>query len=153
MSVHVITWHRIQYDVITYLCHNHRCTKVAGGLCNKTCSTCDKPRCERLLRFYLVPTCWYLYVMWIEPNQPHWPACLFSGTKHINLRMSVFSFYTHRFNKVERGVYWFRLVRLSFRLSVRLWTESCPLYIFNNTCRINVIFVHLIEQLEKVCLV
>ena len=34
--------------------------------------------------------------------------------------------YTLRFNEVERGVYWFHLVRPS----VRLWTESCPLCIF-----------------------
>ena len=35
--------------------------------------------------------------------------------------------------------------------SVRLWTESCPLCIFNNTCRIHFIFAHLIKQLQKVC--
>ena len=51
--------------------------------------------------------------------------------------------YTHHFNEVERGLYWFHLVRL--------WTESCPLCIFNNTCRIHFIFAHLIKQLQKVC--
>ena len=56
-------------------------------------------------------------------------------------------FYTPRFDEVERGVYWFHLVRLS----VCLWTESCPLFIFNNTRRIHVIFAHLIKQLQKVC--
>ena len=35
--------------------------------------------------------------------------------------------------------------------SVRLWTESCPLRIFNNTHRIHFIFAHLIKQLQKVC--
>ena len=35
--------------------------------------------------------------------------------------------------------------------SVRLWTESCLHCIFNNTCRINFIFAHLITQLQKVC--
>ena len=35
--------------------------------------------------------------------------------------------------------------------SVRLWTESCPLCIFNNTHRIHFIFAHLIKQLKKVC--
>ena len=35
--------------------------------------------------------------------------------------------------------------------SVRLWTESCPLCIFNNTHRIHFIFAHLIKQLQKVC--
>ena len=35
--------------------------------------------------------------------------------------------------------------------SVRLWTKTCLLCIFNNTCRIRFIFAHLIKQLEKVC--
>ena len=35
--------------------------------------------------------------------------------------------------------------------SVRLWTESCPLCIFYNTCPIHFIFTHLIKQLQKVC--
>ena len=35
--------------------------------------------------------------------------------------------------------------------SVRLWTESCPLCIVNNTHRIHFIFAHLIKQLQKVC--
>ena len=34
--------------------------------------------------------------------------------------------------------------------SVRLWTESCPLCIFDNTHRIHFIFAHLIKQLQKV---
>ena len=38
-------------------------------------------------------------------------------------------FYTPHFNEV----YWYHLVRLSVRPSVRLWTESCPLCIFKNT--------------------
>ena len=56
-----------------------------------------------------------------------------------------------RFNEVERGVYWFHLVRLSVRPSVRLGTESCPLCIFNNTCRTHFILAHLIKPLQKVC--
>ena len=52
------------------------------------------------------------------------------------------SCYTPHFNEVERGVYWFHLVRL--------WTESCLLSIFNNTNRIHYIFAHLIKQLQKV---
>ena len=55
------------------------------------------------------------------------------------------------FNEVERGVYWYHLVHLSVCPSVRLWTESCPLCIFNNTHRIHFIFAHLIKQLQKVC--
>ena len=50
-------------------------------------------------------------------------------------------YYTPLFNEVDRGVYWYHLVRLSVCLSVRLWTESCPLCIFNNTHRIHFIFV------------
>ena len=40
---------------------------------------------------------------------------------------------------------------LSICLAVHLWTESCPLCIFNNTRRIHFIFAHLIKQLQKVC--
>ena len=60
-------------------------------------------------------------------------------------------FYTPRFNEVDKGVYWYHLVRLSVCRSVRLWTESCPLCIFNNTHLIYFIFAHLIKQLQKVC--
>ena len=59
-------------------------------------------------------------------------------------------YYTHHFNEVERGVYWFHVVRPSVRLSIRLWTKSCPLCIFHNNSRIHFIFAHLINQLEKV---
>ena len=51
-----------------------------------------------------------------------------------------------RFNEVESVVYWFHVVRRSFRLSVRLWTKSCPLYIFPNTSRNHLIYAHFIEQ-------
>ena len=52
--------------------------------------------------------------------------------------------YTRRYNEVERGDI---LVSPcpSVRPSVRLWTESCPLCIFNNTRRIHFIFAHLIK--------
>ena len=42
---------------------------------------------------------------------------------------------------------------LSVCASVRLWTEWCPLCIFNNTCWIHFIFLYLIKQLQKVCCV
>ena len=42
-------------------------------------------------------------------------------------------------------------ITLSVCPSVRLWTESCSLCIFNNTHRIHFIFAHLIKQLQKVC--
>ena len=35
--------------------------------------------------------------------------------------------------------------------SVRLWTESWPLSIFNNNRQIHFIFAHLMKQLQKVC--
>ena len=53
--------------------------------------------------------------------------------------------YPH-FNEVMNGV-----ILVSPCPSVRLWTESCPLCIFNNTCWIHFIFTHLIKQLQKVC--
>ena len=61
--------------------------------------------------------------------------------------------YTPGFNEIERGVYWFHVVRPYVRLSVRLWTKLCPLCIFHNTSQIHFIFVHLIKQLQKVCCV
>ena len=39
----------------------------------------------------------------------------------------------------------------SVRPSVRLWTEPCPLCIFNNTGLVHFLFAHLIKQLHKVC--
>ena len=72
-----------------------------------------------------------------------------------NSLMYCSDYYTLRFNEVERGVYWFHLVHLSVCLSVRLsvclWTESCPLCIFNYIRQIHSIFAHLIKQLQKVC--
>ena len=59
--------------------------------------------------------------------------------------------YTPHFNKVERGNYWFHVVRLSIGLCVHLWTESCPLCIFHNTSQIHFIFIHHIKQPQKVC--
>ena len=53
--------------------------------------------------------------------------------KYYTVYSTAMTNYTLRFNKVERGVYWFHLVRLSVCPSVRLWTESCLLCIFNNT--------------------
>ena len=41
--------------------------------------------------------------------------------------------------------------RPSVRLSVPLWTKSCPLCIFHNTREIHFIFAHLIKKLKKVC--
>ena len=60
--------------------------------------------------------------------------------------MNVSSFTCSLYPPLQRswmGVYWFHLVRL--------WTESCPLCIFNNTHWIQFIFAHLIKQLQKRC--
>ena len=43
----------------------------------------------------------------------------------------------------SNGVYWFHIVRLS------VWTELCPLCIFQNTNRITL--THLINKLQNVC--
>ena len=39
--------------------------------------------------------------------------------------------------------------RPSIRLSVRLWTKSCPLCIFHNTRRIHIIFAHLSSNFKR----
>ena len=54
-------------------------------------------------------------------------------------------YHTLCFNEVERGYTGFIL---SVCPSVPLWTESCPLCIFNNTRGIHFIFAHLIKQLQ-----
>ena len=57
-----------------------------------------------------------------------------------------------RFNEVEGGgIYWFH--PLSILLSICLWTESCPLYIFHNINPIHFIFIHISNQVQKVCCV
>ena len=49
----------------------------------------------------------------------------------------------------EVGAYWFLLVRPF----VRMWAESCPLCIFQNSRRIHFLFTNPINQLQKVCCV
>ena len=53
--------------------------------------------------------------------------------------------------KLKRGYTGFTSIRLSVRLSICLWTESCPLCNFHNTSWIHFIFTHLIKQIQKVC--
>ena len=60
--------------------------------------------------------------------------------------------YTHLYPKLK-GVRRYTGFTLSVRPSVRLWTASCPLCIFNNTHRIHFIFTHLTKQLKQVCCV
>ena len=57
-----------------------------------------------------------------------------------------------KFNIIARLLYLplYTGITLSVSPSVRLWTESCPLCIFNHTHRIHFIFAHLIKQLQKV---
>ena len=43
------------------------------------------------------------------------------------------------------------IVHLSFHLSIHMWTESCPLCIFQNTGQIHLMFTRLINQLQEVC--
>ena len=49
------------------------------------------------------------------------------------------------------GAACFMAAEIKFSKDVRLWTESYPRCIFNNTRRIHFIFAHLIKQLQKVC--
>ena len=85
---------------------------------------------------------------------------VFHNCKNLHNCFIIYCYYYHyhhhyyghnhipRFNEVERGG-----VLVSPCPSFRLWTESCRLCIFNNTCRIHFIFAHLIKQLQKVCCV
>ena len=87
-----------------------------------------------------------------------WDMGCFESDQSLNLAVVILSaklyfigqfvFYTSSFNKVERGYTGFTL---SVCTSVRLWTESRALSIFNNTCLIHFVFTHLIKQLQKVC--
>ena len=78
-----------------------------------------------------------LYCISFSPQSVSW------GRKHLVWIVH----YTPCFNKVERGVYWFHIVRLSVCLSVRLWTKPFLLCIFHNTSRIHFIFAHLINPI------
>ena len=82
----------------------------------------------------------YIY-QYTRPSLVEIVVCCLLDTKPLSEPM--LPYYTPRFNEVDRGVYWYHLVRL--------WTESCPLCIFNNTHPIHFIFAHLIKQLQKVC--
>ena len=103
----------------------------------------------------LRPSDGYMHHQWTRPSLVPIMACGLFGVKPLSEPMLGYC-YTPRFNEVERGVYWYHLVRPSVRPSdrcpsVRLWTESCPLCVFKNTHRIHFIFAHLIKQLQKVC--
>ena len=71
-----------------------------------------------------------------------------SHWKHFNAKRFSSDFYTPASTKLIGG---YTGITLSICPSVHLWTESCPLCIFNNTHRIHFIFAHLIKQLQKVC--
>ena len=66
-------------------------------------------------------------------------------TCHLGTLITITFDYTPASTKLNGGILF------SPSPSVRLWTESCPLFIFNNTHRIHFIFAHLIKQLQKVC--
>ena len=67
-------------------------------------------------------------------------ACHLSGTKPLPKPTIIIPLVSTKWKGGR--VFWFHLVRLSVRPSVRLWTESCPLCIFNNTGWNHFIFVH-----------
>ena len=103
--------------------------------CNASCLWFRQCLVAYFMPRYYLKQCWY--------------------TVNWKIRNIMIYYYTPRFNEVESGVYWDHLVRLSVhpsvRPSVRLWTEWCPLCIFNNTHRIHFIFAHLVKQLQKAC--
>ena len=106
------------------------------------CWRCNIPELGECHHYY--SACWWSISLHCQISSSH------SMLYRINRSLSYIArwhchriYYTLRFNEVERGVYWFHLVRL--------WTESCPLCIFNNTHRILFILAHLIKQLQKVC--
>ena len=68
-----------------------------------------------------------------------------------NCNFTAFIHYIPASTKLKGGI----LVSLCPSLCpyVRMWTESCPHSIFNNTRQIYFIFTHLIKQHLKVCLI
>ena len=87
----------------------------------------------------------YACVRTSTPRDVHMIYCYFQH------KLSQNCFLYRPLQRSWKGVYWFRVVRPSVRLSGRLWTKPCPLCIFRNTGRIHLIFAHLIKKLEKVC--
>ena len=57
--------------------------------------------------------------------------------------------------QIWKGVSCFHLARLSVCVSVHpsvcLWTDACPLCIFNNICPIYFMFTRLVKQLQTMC--
>ena len=93
---------------------------------------------------------WFLTMFNCNPPIAHCHPLLWGGGILVDHWSTISSFYTPRFNEVERGYTGFTL---SVCPSVRLWTELCPLCIFNNDHQIHLIFAHHIKQLQKVCCV
>ena len=92
--------------------------------------------------FRPLPKVWQMYcitaINGIRQQPPLPPTYVFFSWSTV--------YYTTRFNEVERGG-----ILVSPCPSLRLWTESSPLFILNNTRRIHSIFTHLIKQHQKVC--
>ena len=103
-----------------------------------------------ILDYELIYNClWNWPQIWYSHNMPFSP-----WVKLHQILWSFWSLYPFASTKLKGGYTGFTLsVRLSVcpsvHPSVRLWTESCPPCIFDNTRRIHFIFAHLIKQ--KVC--
>ena len=89
-------------------------------------------------------SCWWLLLVWL------WYVFvlynIISMDKNLNINIPIIIPPTS--TKLKGG---YTGITLSVCPSVRLWTESCPLCIFNNTHWIHFIYAHLIKQLQKVC--
>ena len=96
--------------------------------------------------------CWFMIALWRHIHE----YCVHDLGRRIGTRLLPGPMLTHDqfeqtllYPPLQRS--WKGGILVSPCPSVRLWTESCPPCIFNNTHRIHFIFAHLIKQLQKVC--
>ena len=61
---------------------------------------------------------YHIYYMYINKHGHHWLTGCLTNYHQLNQCWYTVSHYTPRFNEVERGVYWYHLVRLSVSPSV-----------------------------------
>ena len=89
-----------------------------------------------------------LLLSWIDFN--------FLGSFEIHwVRKYLVSIYTPRFNKVERGVYWYHLVRLSVCLSVRLSVcgQNCVRSVSSTILIGSISYLHILSSNFRRCVV